>query len=54
MTRLNFPCGEMDSRRYSVVKKYFAIVRSGAGVHGFIVRSTMKSLVKIHAQLYGM
>jgi hypothetical protein len=28
--------------------------RSGAGVHGFIVRSTMKSLVKIHTQRYGM
>jgi hypothetical protein len=26
MTRLNFPCGEMDARRYSVMKKYFAIV----------------------------
>jgi len=26
MTRLNLPSGEMDSRRYSVMKKYFAIV----------------------------
>jgi hypothetical protein len=28
--------------------------RSSAGVHGFIDRSTMKSLAEIHAQLYGV
>lgn len=39
MTRLNFPCGEMDSRRYSVMKKYFALV-------GLVPAFTVSSLAQ--------
>jgi hypothetical protein len=37
-----------------VVKKYFAIVGLVLGFTVSIVCSTMKSLVKIYVQLYGM